>query len=112
VLEPAAASAAVVTGAHTHNFHAIVALMDDARALVQLPPVKGPEAIRELTSVLGKLLVDPSLREELGRRAKKLVTDNQGAAERTIQLIAPLVSSDYRATPRSDSMLTANAHNS
>ena len=112
VLEPAAAGVAVVTGAHTHNFHAIVALMDQAAALVQLPPVKGPDAVRELTDVLDKLLAEPALREDLGRRAKQLVTDNQGAAERTIKLIAPLLADGYRETPHSDSMLTANAHTS
>jgi 3-deoxy-D-manno-octulosonic-acid transferase len=105
VLEPAAAASAVVTGAHTHNFHAIVSLMDQAGALVQLPPVKGPDAVRELTSVLAKLLADAALREDLGRRAKQLMTDNQGAAERTIALIAPLLATEYRETPHSDSML-------
>lgn len=91
VLEPAAAGVAVVTGAHTHNFHAIVALMDQAGALVQLPPVKGSDAVRELSGVLAKLLADAARREDLGRRAKQLVTDNLGAAERTIKLIAPLL---------------------
>lgn len=112
VLEPAAAAVAVVTGAHTHNFHAIVDLMDDAHALVQLPPVKGQDAIRELTDVLSTLLADRALREDLGRRAKDLVTNNQGAAERTVKLIGPLLDSDYRERPQSDSMLTANAHTS
>ena len=109
VLEPAAAATAVVTGAHTHNFHAIVDLMDEARALIQLPPVKGDDAVRELTQVLTKLLSDRELREDLGRRAKELVTNNQGAAERTIKLIAPLFANDQKETPLSDSMLTANA---
>jgi 3-deoxy-D-manno-octulosonic-acid transferase len=44
VLEPAAAGAAVVTGAHTHNFHAIVDLMCEAKAIVQLPPVENSAA--------------------------------------------------------------------
>lgn len=112
VLEPAAAATAVVTGAHTHNFHAIVGLMDEARALIQLPPVKGDDAVRELTVVLTKLLSDHELREDLGRRAKELVTKNQGAAERTIKLIASLFANDYRETSRSDSLLTANIRTS
>lgn len=112
VLEPAAAASAVVTGAHTHNFHAIVDLMEEAGAIVQLPAVKGPDATRELTNVLDKLLANPELREDLGRRAKQMVTNNQGAAEKTIKLIAPLFATEYRETPRSDSMLTANAHTS
>ena len=91
VLEPAAAGAAVVTGAHTHNFHAIVDLMAEANAIVQLPPVETSAAAAELTHVLKKLLANTNEQEELGHRAKQLVTDNQGAADRTIKLIAPLL---------------------
>ena len=90
VLEPAAAGAAVVTGAHTHNFHAIVELMDEAGAIVQLPAVEGDDASEESPTSSLNCLPDPAQREELGRRAKQLVTDNQGAAERTMKLIAPL----------------------
>jgi 3-deoxy-D-manno-octulosonic-acid transferase len=93
VLEPAAAGAAVVTGAHTHNFHAIVDLMCEANAIVQLPPVETSAAAPELTYVLKNLLANTHEREELGRRAKQLVTDNQGATDRTIKLIAPLLAS-------------------
>ena len=92
VLEPAAAGAPVVTGAHTHNFHAIVDLMCEANAIVQLPPVETSAAAAELTYVLKKLLANSNERAELGRHAKQLVTDNQGAADRTIKFIAPLLS--------------------
>jgi len=97
VLEPAAAGTAVVTGAHTHNFHAIVNLMAEAGALVQLPPAQGTSmAIPQIAKAFAELLASPEARAELGRRAKKLVSENQGAADRTVELIAPL--------------LTANAH--
>ena len=89
VLEPAAAGATVVTGAHTHNFHAIVELMNEAGALVQLPALENAAASDELAYVFEKLLASPTEREDLGRRAKQLITDNQGAADRTMQLIAP-----------------------
>jgi 3-deoxy-D-manno-octulosonic-acid transferase len=89
VLEPAAAGATVVTGAHTHNFHAIVDLMNEAGALVQLPAIEDAAASEELAYVFEKLLASPAEREELGRRAKQLITANQGAADRTIQLITP-----------------------
>jgi 3-deoxy-D-manno-octulosonic-acid transferase len=112
VLEPAAAGAAVVTGAHTHNFHAIVDLMEDAGAIVQLPAVEGAAAIEEFTHVLTKLLANPEERAELGRRAKQLVTDNQGAADRTMKLIAPLFSRELRESSQSDPILAANAHTS
>ena len=112
VLEPAAAGAAVVTGAYTHNFHAIVDLMEEAGAIVQLPPVEGPAAADELTYILGKLLGDADERAELGRRAKELVTNNQGAAARTMKLLAPLLSTTQRESSRSDPILAANAHTS
>jgi len=93
VLEPAAAGAAVVTGAHTHNFHAIVDLMCEANAIVQLPPVETSDAAAELAHVLKNLLANTKEREKLGRRAKQLVTDNQGAADRMIKLLKPLLTS-------------------
>jgi 3-deoxy-D-manno-octulosonic-acid transferase len=112
VLEPAAAGAAVVTGAHTHNFHAIVSLMIEAGAIVQLPAVEGDVAVEEITHVFSKLLASAAERKELGRRAKQLVTDNRGAAAKTLKLIAPLLSGEPRESSPSDTMLAANAHTS
>ncbi|HEX6650090.1 MAG TPA: 3-deoxy-D-manno-octulosonic acid transferase [Pyrinomonadaceae bacterium] len=112
VLEPAAAGSVVVTGAHTHNFHAIVCLMQEAGAMIQLPPLQGADAVRELTQVISRILADPERRAELGRRAKQLVANNQGAAERTMELIAPLFSVPQPDNSQTNSMLTANAHTS
>jgi 3-deoxy-D-manno-octulosonic-acid transferase len=108
VLEPAAAGATVVTGAHTHNFHAIVELMNEAGALVQLPVLEVAVAGDEIAYVFEKLLASPAEREELGRCAKQLITANQGAADRTMQLIAPLFSSETRASSQSDPILAAH----
>jgi 3-deoxy-D-manno-octulosonic-acid transferase len=105
VLEPAATGATVVTGAHTHNFHAVVELMNEAGALVQLPALEGAAASDEVAYVFEKLLASPAEREELGRRAKQLITANRGAADRTLQLIAPLFSSETRAPSQSDPIL-------
>jgi len=105
VLEPAAAGATVVTGAHTHNFHAIVDLMNEAGALVQLPALEGATASDEIARVFAKLLASPAEREELGRRAKQLITANQGASDRTMQLIAPLFSAETRTTSQKDPIL-------
>jgi len=66
--------------------------MSEANAIVQLPPVETSDAAAELAHVLKNLLANTKEREELGRRAKQLVTDNQGAADRTVKLIAPLLS--------------------
>ena len=112
VLEPAVAGAAVVTGPHTHNFQAIMNLMEQADAVIKLPAVEGKDATRELTNVLSMLLADSGERARLGLRAKQLVAENQGAAERTLKLVAPLFSAKQHESSRSDSMLAANAHTS
>ena len=113
VLEPGAHGVAVITGAHTHNFHAIVEGLKDAQAIVQLPPVKGEEAVMELTEALERLLSEAEWRNELGHRARELIIKNQGAAERTMKLLAPLFSADHSENPRSgDSLLPASAHSS
>jgi 3-deoxy-D-manno-octulosonic-acid transferase len=112
VLEPAAHGVAVITGAHTHNFHAIVDLLNEADAIVQLPAVEGAAAVAELSEVLERLLGDALWRDELGRRAKELIVKNQGATERTMKVLAPLFSENQSANSHSESLLTANAHTS
>lgn len=105
VLEPATAGVPVVTGAHTHNFHAIVDLLNEAGAIIQLPPVEGDAASTKLAKVLNELLANPQHRRELAERAKQLIAINQGAAERTIKLIAPLLSTKRRDSSQSNSVL-------
>lgn len=112
VLEPAAHGVAVITGAHTHNFHAIVDLLNEAQAIAQLPPVEGEEAVMKLTEVLQRMLSEAEWRIELGRRAKELIIANQGAAERTMKLLAPLFSAKQSENSRSDSLQPLNAHSS
>src|ERR1044072_2239105 len=51
VLEPAARGVAVVTAAPTHNFQAIVELMCEANAIVQLPPLEGCDGGHEVAHV-------------------------------------------------------------
>lgn len=108
VLEPAGAGAAVVTGAHTHNFQTIVSLMQEAEAIVQLPAVAGKDATRALTEGITKLLASPEERTKLGSRAKQLVNDNRGAVEKTMKLIAPLLSDIGPNDTTSNSMLAAH----
>ena len=107
VLEPAAHGVAMITGAHTHNFHAIVALLKDA--IVQLQPLEGEEMVIALSEAMRRLLDNAELRIELGSRAKQLVAANQGATEKTMKLIAPLFSQAKSGNSRSDSLLPANA---
>ncbi len=112
VLEPATAGVPVVTGAHTHNFHAIVDLLNEADAIVQLPPCEDAEAAQELAKVITDLLANPEQRNQLTTRAKQLIATNQGAAERTLKLIAPLLSTPRPNNSKSNSLLAANAHTS
>ena len=112
VLEPAAQGAPVVTGAHTHNFHAIVNLLNEADAIVQLPPLDGDSASVDLASVLNELLINPQRRTELATRAKQLIASNQGAAKRTIEIITPLLSIKRRDNSQSNPVLTAKPQTS
>jgi 3-deoxy-D-manno-octulosonic-acid transferase len=59
--------------------------------------VQGADASNEFTYAVEKLLADAGERDELGRRAKELVTKNQGAAERTVELIEPLLAANTHA---------------
>jgi 3-deoxy-D-manno-octulosonic-acid transferase len=91
ILEPAALESCIVTGAHTHNFAAVVKTFVQADALIQLPPLEEASAASTLAQLFSELLNDRSRREQLGRRAKLMVEENVGATERTMQLIAPLL---------------------
>ena len=112
VLEPAAVGVPVVTGAHTHNFHAIVDLLNEAGAIVQLPPVEGDAASAALAEVFINLLANPERRTELTTRATQLIAANQGAADRTIKLITPLLSTKRRDSSQSNSVLAAKTQTS
>lgn len=91
VLEPAAAGSAVITGAHTDNFEAVVDLLDQNGAIVKLPRLDEDELVIRLHEEFRQLLEFPNRRQEMGHNAQKMVTDNRGAAERTLALITPLL---------------------
>lgn len=98
MLEPAALGRAVVFGPHTSNFRNDVELLLGAGAAVQV------ESASALVPALIDLLGDPARRTELGQRAVALIQRNQGASQRTLQLVAPLlgrpVAACDAATPR------------
>lgn len=91
ILEPAAVGAAIVTGRHTHNFDGIVTVFAKDQAIIQLPSLSDGEAGIELGNVFGELLTDTERRRELGQRAKNLVKQNLGATERTLDLLASVL---------------------
>jgi 3-deoxy-D-manno-octulosonic-acid transferase len=108
VLEPAVAGACIITGAYTHNFAAIVDLLNESAAIVQLPVLDVHSVTPKLTEVFGELLADPERRSKLASRAKELVDSNQGVADRTISFIAPLLDKKLQRGSRKNSQLATN----
>ena len=98
-----------MTGAHTDNFEAIINLFDEEGAIVKLPPLEDRDAVQRLAEILGDLLMKPQLRKELGERARQLVVNNQGAADKTIELLSPLFSEHAAANSRLNPLSTADA---
>ena len=91
ILEPAAVGASIVTGPHTFNFRLIVQTFVEAKAIIQLPSVSQQEITNRLTQILSELLRDDDRRQKLGERAKRLLTLNLGATERTLELLEPML---------------------
>lgn len=91
VLEPAAAGACVITGAHTFNFQLIVENFVNAGAIIQLPPLSDSEAAVELANVSSELLTNPARRKQIGDHARRLVKENRGATERSLDLLSSIL---------------------
>jgi len=91
MIEPAGYGAAVLFGPNTWNFKDVVDLLlaDGAARIVRSPD--------DLTAQIDQLLSHPDAAIELGRRARRLVTSQAGAAARTIELIADLLADDGEA---------------
>jgi 3-deoxy-D-manno-octulosonic-acid transferase len=80
-IEPAALGKAVVFGPNMQNFKRIDSAFTSRRGAVQVQ-----DAV-ELEKVFGELLADEPRRAELGRNALQVVRENQGATERTVEMI-------------------------
>ena len=91
ILEPAAVGACVITGAHTYNFHSIVASFVEAGAIVQLAPMPEAETTVQLANAISELLANRSRQLELGTRAQSLVNENRGATERTLRSLDSII---------------------
>jgi 3-deoxy-D-manno-octulosonic-acid transferase len=86
VLEPAAHRKPILFGPHMHNFHQIAAALLEASGALQ---VQTPEALGERVSAL---LQHPERRQAVGEAAYQVLRSNQGAIERTVGVIAQLLS--------------------
>ena len=85
MIEPAAYGAAVVFGPHVWNFRQDAERLVQTGAALQVPD--GPA----LETAMRHLLADPAVRQQLGEAARRLVLQQQGATERTLDLIDQLL---------------------
>lgn len=81
MLEPAAYGAAVCFGPNTWNFRPIVEMLHAADA------VQAVQNEAELLTFFREMLTHPQQAADLGERARRLVLSQQGATDRTVELI-------------------------
>lgn len=85
MIEPAAYGAAVSFGPNTSNFRDIVAMMLERDAAIVVHDGK------QLTAFVRRCLDEPELASRLGQRARQLVLEQAGAADRTCEMIVALM---------------------
>jgi len=84
MIEPAAYGAAVLFGPHVWNFKETVTQLLKQGAAIQIADAAGLEREVHL------LLANPGARTVLGQAARRFVLSQQGATERTLQLVESL----------------------
>jgi 3-deoxy-D-manno-octulosonic-acid transferase len=80
-IEPGALGKPMIFGPHMQNFS------DIARNFVAQSGAMQVQDAAGLETALAELLGNPEKREELGRNARKVVRENLGAIERTVEMI-------------------------
>jgi len=94
-IEPGALGKAMVFGPNMQNFAEVVAKFRAQNAAVQVRDAA------ELEKALGELLADEARRQELGQNAMKVVLENLGAVDRTVDMIVRhLEGTSLRVAPR------------
>ncbi|HSH94566.1 MAG TPA: hypothetical protein VK968_10510, partial [Roseimicrobium sp.] len=91
-IEPAALGKALVFGPNMQNFRPVVATFRERDAVMQVADAMGVEAAFE------ELLGNPARREQLGRNAAAVVQENQGATQRTVDVILERLPEAIRKT--------------
>jgi 3-deoxy-D-manno-octulosonic-acid transferase len=87
-IEPGALGKAMVFGPNMQNFEAIAAAFVNARAARQERDAAAVER------AIGELLASPHQRAELGKNALKVVSENRGSIERTLDMILENITLD------------------
>jgi 3-deoxy-D-manno-octulosonic-acid transferase len=80
-IEPGAVGKAMIFGPNMQNFAEVSRNFVSRKGAVQV------RNAGELELALGELLADPAAREQLGRNALKVVHENLGAVDRTVDMI-------------------------
>jgi 3-deoxy-D-manno-octulosonic-acid transferase len=93
VMDPAGLGKPVVVGPHTWNFGEAVEALVGAGGALEVSDG------RSLTAAVERWLADPAAALAQGRRARSAVLERRGAAERTLALVAPLLSETPRRVP-------------
>ncbi len=85
LLEPASFGVPVIFGPHTHNFATM------SQLLINCGGGKMVAAESELLHVMLGLLGQESKREQMGKRARRFVNQNQGALDRVMEILVPYI---------------------
>ncbi len=91
LIEAAYLAKPILFGPHMENFREISDSFLDSYASLQV------RSGTELTDRIRDLLKDPATRSWLGRNARKVVRDNQGALQRTVEFVRQYVGKNNRA---------------
>jgi 3-deoxy-D-manno-octulosonic-acid transferase len=81
-IEPAMCGKAVVVGPNMENFPAVMPLFLENEAIVQVAD------LQSLETAIARLADDESARAALGERAARLVEENRGMIQKTVQLLS------------------------
>ena len=100
LIEPAAAGACVIVGPHTKNFAAITRSFIESDGLIQLPNGTTEETSKTLASVFIELLLNEEKRKQIAERGVSVCRQNRGATDRTIEMLAGILSRE----PNSESL--------
>ncbi len=85
LIEPALLSKPIVTGAVLKNFRFVLDALRKEDALLSV------DSDGALEGAIRKLLENPDLRVQIGRKAKEAISRHKGAAERTIGILKKLI---------------------
>jgi len=86
ILEPAFLSKPILFGPHMFNFRDIAELFLINQAAIMVGDGE------ELRKHIARLLNEPALGDELSRRSRRIITENQGATLKNLQFIKKLLS--------------------